>query len=1024
MEEVENFNLRFVKTQNGNDYYVRFRPDEEPIRARVDDPSRYIVVKSDSPNGTMLRDMLKRPGVKFRMQVRDDYEGLPTIKSLEVQDLVDEFSLKYTDPDTGAEVSLKFPNDLALAHDRHMQSLALEGFSDIFFSRISKRAYSPDEVLSEEKIERQQIIAHMNAQLAANSLLSRKVRYEDLPHLFDAYRRRKEFASLKTDLFPLYTLLYRPAVARPIGSKKEDGKDFYLSSMFKSRDEEAAFMLALYEEPVDSFEEKPKLPLTERIRRAVPGLDPVVASNLAYIYSHAGPNSKRYLRSLYDRKILITEDPAAEPCKKDLQEAGAQIERLIEGNGVDGLQQIFSMELRNLIRENNSRLQGMDITNLPKPRRFRMGGKLYEFVSLNPSKPNDFIVVGPIMNENSESFEAIFLDERIKSQDSEENILSRLSEKMGFGLLPIDECLSKIIDIDGSSYTFGENGHLYAGDFACNVNSFTQAFLQPPRVDLEDYAYNPKKFIEIAKDFAKFDENSEQMFTLSGSQGEFLFAVGDDPTLGLVPYVQVTEKDMEGLSSAEEEAWMSEHADLQIPQDAENLISEYLSGNKACIENLCNTYPALKRLFELNPNIPEADLRAAIHAEVVSHELMLYDLKVRSEKFKKLSETLSNGGAQVKDLDTFSNLGGNFKMVNGKIFCAPEQNSKLFKRCQDFYEELHDKSRGIFHSPTLNRADPYDGAWHEGDAQQMPEYARDILHKFRDLIAAKYGGDIKADLDQNWYELLQGCNNSQAEFTESMTIKDKEAYLGSCISLYRFQNTPLTAKDMDISTVEKLTLDDLIDPNLSYEETPISRRKNPDKLLALKESYLNSFIAVQIENTAAFAESAYAELINEPDLNKRIQAISPAFCQGTPGELCIRDAHYTEYGEHNIHNTVSLGIRETLKAFAYIRNECNELPTGEKVDIGLANQILRQLPQDRPYASFSADELMTAAYKASCLRSQATRETLINEDKKAFKDKLAEIAKIRKKRLEDCLTNVFSAPGRAISHIAAALEQL
>ena len=109
---------------------------------------------------------------------------------------------------------------------------------------------------------------------------------------------------------------------------------------------------------------------------------------------------------------------------------------------------------------------------------------------------------------------------------------------------------------------------------------------------------------------------------------------------------------------------------------------------------------------------------------------------------------------------------------------------------------------------------------------------------------------------------------------------------------------------------------------------------------------------------------------------------------------------------------------------AYIRNGCKDLPTGERADIGLVKQITDQLPPESDYTKCSAAELMQAAYKAGVLRSSATSETLLKEDKEAFRDKVEEISRIRRKQMEDTLTTIFTTPGKALSRFAAALEQL
>lgn len=1026
MEEVENYNIRLVQSLNGIDYYIQIKPGEYLGSARLDDPSQYIAVKSDSPNGVLLREMSKRSGIQYRMYIRDNYEGMRTIKSLEVYDRISDFSLKFRDPDTGGELSLKFNQKLAKAHEHHMQSLALEGFANTMFSRDKRRLHDPEEADSEERLERLQVVAHMHAQLEANAVRETHRKYNRVSHLFNAYKRRKEFEKIKTDLFPLYAMVYRPAVARPMGAAKGDGQDFYLPSLFKSKEEEAAFMLALYEEPVDSTEETPEVPLNARIRAAVPDLPPDVVESLAFIYSRAGPNSKRHLRSLYDRKILITEDPDAASCREDLQEAAAQVERVIENRGIDGLRQIYSMELRNLIREHNSKLQGVDIANLPSPKRFFMNGKLYEFISVNPANRGDFIAIGPISDTSVESYERIYLDERMKSPDDPDKLLGALAEKFQIGIVPPEELTYKKIEIDGMPYSFGEHGHLYAGDYACNIEAFAHEFLQPPTLEMEDYVYTPEKFLQLAKASLGSDgSNMEDGFSISGDCGNFIFARTNEDTGPIMPFIELSPQDMATLSVEEEEAWIREHINTPIPEEDEKLIAACVTGDKLAMGQLQERYPAVSQLFESNAPLQQEDLQSAVHAEFLSSELDAYISAHKQETYEKLLSMVDKEpDARVRHPELFQDLNGELRVVDGKLYCAPEANEKLHKRTVDFFESLHDKTRGEFPAPKINRSDPYDGAWHESDAQQMPEYARDILHKFRDVIKTKYGEGVKNDLDKTWYDTLSQCNDVSAEITDSMSAEDRMAYMWNCVALSRGGDTPLTAADMDMHGTESFSLDDLIDPNLSYDDTPLLRRKNPDKFMAFKEMYLNSFIAVQMENTAAFMEDAYADLVNSSDVSNRLQVPSPAFCQGTPGELCVKDARYTAYGEHNIHNAAALAIRETLKAMAYIRNGCKDLPTGERADIGLVKQITDQLPPESDYTKCSAAELMQAAYKAGVLRSSATSETLLKEDKEAFRDKVEEISRIRRKQMEDTLTTIFTTPGKALSRFAAALEQL
>ena len=1025
MEEVENYNIRLVQSLNGIDYYIQIKPGEYLGSARLDDPSQYIAVKSDSPNGVLLREMSKRSGIQYRMYIRDNYEGMRTIKSLEVYDRIADFSLNFRDPDTGGEVSLKFNQKLAKAHEHHMQSLALEGFANTMFSRDKRRLYDPEEADSEDRLERLQVIAHMHAQLEANAARDAQRKCSKVTHIFDAFKRREEFKNIKTDLFPLYAMVYRPAVARPLGATKGDGQDFYLPSLFKNKEEEAAFMLALYEEPVDSTEETPAIPLNARIQAAVPDMPKDVVESLAFIYSRAGPNSKRHLRSLYDRKILITEDPDAISCREDLKEAAAQVERVIENKGIDGLRQMYSMELRNLIREHNSKLQGVDIANLPSPKRFYLDGKLYEFISVNPANRDDFIAIGPISDTSVESYERIYLDERIKSTEDPDKLLGTIAEKFQVGIVPPEELTYKKIEIDGVPYSFGEHGHLYVGEFACNVDAFAHEFLQPPTLEMEDYTYTSDKFFQLARASVGLDDiKSEEGFSISGDYGNFVFDRTNGGTGPIKPFIELSAQDMPALSVEEEEAWIREHINMPLPDEDKKLVDACIVGDELAKRQICEKYPSVSKLFEPNTPLQQDDVRSAVHAEFISAELDVYSSAHKQKTYEKLLSAVENEpDARVRNPELFNSLNGELRIFSGKLYCAPEANDKLYKRTVDFFESLHDKSRGNFPAPKINRADPYDGAWHEGDAQQMPEYARDILHKFRDLIKTKYGEGVKNDLDKTWYATLSQCNDVSAEITDSMSAEDKTAYMWNCVALSRGGDTPLTAADMDMHGVESFSLDDLIDPNLSYDDTPLLRRKNPDKFMAFKEMYLNSFIAVQMENTAAFMEDSYADLVNSSDVSNRLQVPSPAFCQGTPGELCVKDARYTAYGEHNIHNAAALAIRETLKALAYIRNGCQELPTGEKPDIGLVKQITDQLPET-DYTKCSAADLMQAAYKAGVLRSSATSETLLKEDKEAFRDKVEEVSRIRRKQMEDALTTIFTTPGKALSKFAAALEQL
>ena len=184
-------------------------------------------------------------------------------------------------------------------------------------------------------------------------------------------------------------------------------------------------------------------------------------------------------------------------------------------------------------------------------------------------------------------------------------------------------------------YSFGEHGHLYAGDYACNIEAFAHEFLQPPTLEMEDYAYTPDKFLQLAKASLGSDgSNMEDGFSISGDCGNFIFARTNEDTGPIMPFIELSPQDMATLSVEEEEAWIREHINTPIPEEDEKLIAACVTGDKLAMGQLQERYPAVSQLFESNAPLQQEDLQSAVHAEFLSSELDAYILRINRKRMK------------------------------------------------------------------------------------------------------------------------------------------------------------------------------------------------------------------------------------------------------------------------------------------------------------------------------------------------------------------------------------------------------
>lgn len=172
-------------------------------------------------------------------------------------------------------------------------------------------------------------------------------------------------------------------------------------------------------------------------------------------------------------------------------------------------------------------------------------------------------------------------------------------------------------------------------------------------------------------------------------------------------------------------------------------------------------------------------------------------------------------------------------------------------------------------------------------------------------------------------------------------------------------------------------------------------------------------------------EESYGRMIMAPKLADRLQMPLLSIYSGNMRELSMTDAYVSEEGEHTLNAIARHSIREHLKAFAYIKDGCEDgvLPSGDKVDVKLVDELRKRLPEKDP-KSYTAKDFFTAANRLSRERSEKTERDLLDADKKEFKDKAVELHNARKKKLENMIQKVTHSVGNAILKPFQAMEGL
>lgn len=117
-------------------------------------------------------------------------------------------------------------------------------------------------------------------------------------------------------------------------------------------------------------------------------------------------------------------------------------------------------------------------------------------------------------------------------------------------------------------------------------------------------------------------------------------------------------------------------------------------------------------------------------------------------------------------------------------------------------------------------------------------------------------------------------------------------------------------------------------------------------------------------------------------------------------------------------------VKEQLKACTYIKNGERDLESGDTVNKELVEKIKRHLPKDKSYKNLSYHELMDAARHATFEQEEKARAVLLKRDNELFKKRAQEVQRIRRKRLEETIVKIVTAPFKGLVRVSEALEQM
>ena len=1029
-------NFQRIGQYKGKDLYAILNPGEEYVDGEHNDYSRLFVADPNTEEGKFLREAHKHPEKRVTVEVREDYEGMPTLHDLSVRE-VNEFGTTYRDPETGDDVTIHFSPEIGLAHETYMKASAMASFAKHQMARLDNSVRNPENDAILEEIERQETIKYALDSQAERIERNRNCGFINETKIMGMFSRRPEFQNrVPRDLFPIYAAIARPNLVRKDGHLREiDYTGYKQPILFNSREEEVNFMRILYE----STGAKKRQEELDLLTKALPGLAPAAANMMLQTWKLASDSSKEHIKALYDSKQLMSEEPKIQPCMRELALAGCHLERIGETRGELALQGILSCELQKAIHEYAQKnLQGVNFSNLPSPKYCKYQGKDFEVIQPNPERPTEYFLLGPIDLNAQEglSYERDIVARHMQREKDEGDKfadmtldMQEIADKNGLRIVStIDADISEL-HIDGVTYSIGDGGMLYSGDNRIpHMNEFVRRYLQPPEIgERKDYNYSMPNLVELAREVLP-DATAHGKIDCAPAESNKLSIVKDGPDWRVMQPITLGDY---RPSSDERLAWVDAHPDIAMSAEHKALFDAYEAKSPEALDAITK----LGAEWGVYPKdySTEADFIESVginaRVEEIHRQCEEWCHAEAQERFRaainKLSEAIP---ADEMEFKTLSAGGFSGRMLHEKgVFyreVSPDERD-IREKLEELHSKLLEESRGIFKAPSNVQFTTFDMKYHEGDMQKLPQAVRDILHACRDSLKAGPFGDIlKKYTDDHYYDLMGGCSSDLACMCATMTEKDREAFAKSTVGLITQPPLEQSYESTDFNCAANWTKDDFLDPHISFEGVRNTHGIEDKQYNQVKEAYVNAFIETEAARITPLMEEAYSRMLTAKDVNSRLQMPWPGWYDGTAGELCMTDCHLNKDGEMCMFEMAKRSVREQFKACTYIKNGENDLLSGDIPNKELVERIKRNLPKDKPFKELSYRELMEAASRATFEQEEKARGMLLKQDNELFKKRAQEVQRIRRKKLEETIVNIVSAPFKGLVRVSQALEQM
>ena len=1030
-------NFQRIGQYKGKDLYVILKPGEEYVEGAHNNFSNVFVADPNTEEGKFLREAHKHPEKRVKVEVREDYEGMPTLRDLSVKDIA-EFGTTYRDPETGDDVTIHFTPEIGQAHETYMKAAAMAAFAQHQMARLDNAVRNPENDKILEEIERQETIKYAIDSQAERIDRGRNSGFINETKIMDMFSRRPEFQDrVPRDLFPIYAVIARPNLVRKEGRLTEiDYTGYKQPILFNSPEEEANFMRILY----DSRGEATHAEDAQKLIEALPGLSPAAANMMLHTWMLASDSSKEHIKALYDNKQLMSEEPKIQPCMRELALAGCHLERISETKGEFGLQGILSSELQKAINEYTQKnLQGVNFTNLPSPKYCKYQGRDFEVIMPNPERPTEYYLLGPIDTNAQEglSFEKDIVARHMQREKDEGDKFSdmtldmqEIAEKNGLRMISTKEENISELKIDGTVYALGDNGMLYSGDNRIpHLDEFVRRYLQPPEIGTRvDYNYSMENLVALAREISPA-EAEQGKITVSGEALSPLTVVKDGPNWRAMR--PITKDDFIPSEEARV-AWIDAHPDIDLTPENKAPFDAYATKEPNAME----TITKLGESWGLQPGNyqTEADFVEAVEicarSEEITKQCSAWADSVAAEKFSaamdEMKEAIPADEMEFKTASGLCGFSGRLLRDNGVFYKeVSQEDEEVHSQLEAFHGKLLEESRGIFKTPSNISVAGYDKKYHEGDMQKLPQSVRDILHACRDSLKEGPFGKLLGDYtDNQYYNLMGGCSSNLACMCATMTEKDREAFSKAVVAIITQPPAEKNYEATDFSCAANWTKDDFLDPHISFEGVRNTQGIEDKAYNPVKEAYVNAFIETEAARITPLMEEAYANMLTAKDVNSRLQMPWPGYYDGTAGELCMTDCHLNKNGEICMFEMAKRSVKEQLKACTYIKNGERDLESGDTVNKEMVEKIKRHLPKDKSYKNLSYHELMDAARHATFEQEEKARAVLLKRDNELFKKRAQEVQRIRRKRLEETIVKIVTAPFKGLVRVSEALEQM